>query len=159
MAVSIFGKFPSGIKGESQQAGHEDEVVILSLNWGLTRPASLTGNSRATGVAAFSDISIMKQTDSASNDLFLACAKATALDEIVITFVKDAGDDQLDYLAYTLSNCLISGYQLSGSTGGDTPTENVTISFTKIKGLYKKQGSDHSSSSDHEAEYDLMARV
>lgn len=159
MAVSIFGKFPSGIKGESQQAGHEDEVVVTSTSFGVSRPAALTGNSRATGVAAFTDFIITKETDSASNDLFLACTKATPLDEIVITFVKDAGDDQLDYLTYTLSNCLISGYMLSGTTGGDTPIENVSISFTKIKSVYKKQENDHSGSSDHEMEYDLMARV
>jgi type VI secretion system secreted protein Hcp len=159
MAVSIFGKFPSGIKGESKQAGHEEEVVILSLSWGLSRPAALTGNSRQTGVASFSDVTIMKETDAASNDLFVGCAKATAMDEIVITFVKDAGDDQVDYLTYTLSNCLISSYQVSGSSGGGTPTESISISFTKIKALYKAQDVDHSAPSDHEGEYDLMARV
>ncbi len=159
MAVSIFGKFPSGITGEAKQAGHEEEVVILSLSWGVSRSISLTGGSRDTGVASFSDVSIQKEADSASSDLFAACTKATPLDEIVITFVKDAGDDQIDYLTYTLSNCLISSYQVSGSSGGGNPMESVSISFNKIKALYKKQEDDHSSSSDHEAEYDLMARV
>ena len=88
MAVSIYAKFPNGITGEAKQAGHEDEVVILSLSWGVSRPATLTGNSRQTGVPSFSDVSLAKETDSASHDLFMACAKATALDEIVITFVR-----------------------------------------------------------------------
>ena len=159
MAVSIYAKFPNGITGEAKQAGHEDEVVILSLSWGVSRPATLTGNSRQTGVPSFSDVSLAKETDSASHDLFMACAKATALDEIVITFVKDAGDQHMDYLQYTLKNCLISSYQVSGSSGGTTASESISISYTDIKALYKKQESDHTGSSDHEAEFDLMARV
>jgi type VI secretion system secreted protein Hcp len=157
MAVSIFAKFPSGITGEAKQAGHEDEVVVQSVSWAVGRAISLTGGSRDTGVATFSDVSITKEADSASSDLAVACAKATPLDEIVITFVKDAGDDQIDYITYTLSNCLISSYTVSAGAGN--PIESVSIAYNKIKALYKKQADDHSSASDHEFEYDLLARV
>ncbi len=157
MAVAIFAKFPAGIKGESLQAGHTDEIPVTSFQFGIGRGVSLTGNARETSVASFSEIVITKSMDSASNDLAAACAKATPLDEIVITFVKDAGDDQLDYLTYTLTDSLISGYSVS--SGGDTPSESISINYIKIKSVYKKQASDHSSASDHEFEYDLLARV
>ena len=157
MAVSIYVKMPAGIKGEAEQTGHADEIAATSLHWGASRNISLATSGRETGLATVTDVVITKSVDSSSSDLAKASLLATALDEIVITFRKDAGDATLDYLTYTLSDCLISGYSLSA--GGDTPMESVSISFIKIKGLYKKQATDHSSASDHEFEYNLRARV
>jgi type VI secretion system secreted protein Hcp len=157
MAVAIYIKFPAGIKGETEQAGHEEEVAATSLQWGAGRAISIASVGRETGLATVSDIVFTKSFDSASNDLANACLLATPLDEIVITFRKDAGEASLDYLAYTLTDCLISNYSMSA--GGETPVESVSISFIKIKGLYKKQASDHSAASEHEFEYSLRARV
>lgn len=157
MAVSIYIKLPAGIKGEAEQAGHEDEIAATSLQWGASRSISIATSGRETGLAMISDMTFTKSLDSSSNDLFKACSLATALDEIVITFRKDAGDASMDYLIYTLTDSLISGY--SFSAGGDTPMESVSISFTKIKAVYKKQATDHSSASENEFEYNLRARV
>lgn len=157
MAVSIFIKMPAGIKGETEQEGHAEEVAASSLSWGAARAISVASVGRETGLAVVSDMTFTKSFDSASNDLANACLLATPLDEIVITFRKDAGEASLDYLAYTLTDCLISNY--SFSAGGDTPVETVSISFIKIKALYKKQASDHSAASEHEIEYSLRARV
>lgn len=157
MAAEIFAKFPNDIKGETSQAEHVDEVPLITVDWGVSRKVGIVSGSRQTSIPTFSDVVITKQIDSASNDLAKACFFATHLDEIVITFVKDAGDASLGYLAYTLSDCLISSYSITGVTG--SPTESISISFIKIKSLYKKQANDHSSASDHEFEYDLRARV
>lgn len=157
MAAEIFAKFPKGIKGETVQAGHVDEVPISSIRWGLTRNISLVTGSRQTSVPSFSDVVMTKQIDSASSDLMKACALGTDLDEIVITFRKDAGEESLGYLTYTLSDCLISSYTVSAATGA--PTETFSISYIKIASTYKKQASDHSSASDHEFEFDLRARA
>jgi type VI secretion system secreted protein Hcp len=157
MAVSIYIKMPAGIKGETEQAGHVEEIAATSLQFGIARNISIASSGRETGLPSVSDFTFTKSFDSSSNDLMKACLLATALDEIVITFRKDAGEASLDYLVYTLSDCLISSYQMSA--GGETPMENVSISFIKIKSLYKKQASDHSAASEHEVEYDLRARV
>lgn len=157
MAAEIFVKFPKDIKGETAQAGHVDEVPISSVQWGMGRNISIVSGSRQTSVPSFSDVVLTKQFDSASNDLAKACSFATPLDEIVITFRKDAGDASIGYLSYTLTDCLISSYTVSAATGA--PVESVSISYIKIKSTYKKQASDHSAASDHEFEYDLRARV
>ena len=159
MAVSIFIKFPNGITGETQQARHVGEVAADSLSWGVARNVSLTAHSRETSLPTVSEVTFTKKVDSASHDLVKACLFATALDEITISFVKDAGDESMDYLVYTLKKGLISGYGFSGATGADTPFETYSISFTEIKGIYHKPADDHSAASDHEFEYDLMARV
>lgn len=157
MAAEIFAKFPKDIKGETAQAGHVDEVPISSIQWGLARNISLVSGSRQTSVPSFSDVVMTKQIDSASSDLAKACSFATPLDEIVITFRKDAGEESLGYLTYTLTDCLISSYTVSASLGA--PTEAFSISYVKIASTYKKQASNHSSASDHEFEFDLRARV
>jgi type VI secretion system secreted protein Hcp len=157
MVAEIFIKFPNDIKGETSQAGHVDEVPVNSVQWGVNRQVELSAGSRQTGRATFSDVVITKEFDSASNDLAKACFTAAALDEIVITFRKDAGDESLDYLSYTLSDCLISSYSVS-SGGSGRPMESMTIAYIKLKSTYKKQANDHSAASEHEFEVDLRGR-
>ncbi len=76
---------------------------------------------------------------------------------MTITFRKDTGDDQLDYLVYTLTDVLISSYTMS--SGGETPMENLSLNYTSIKGLYVKQADDHSAGSEHEFEYNLRTQT
>ena len=95
--------------------------------------------------------------DSSSNDLALAAAKGKSMDEVTITFRKDTGEDQMDYLVYTLKDVLISSYSMS--SGGETPMESLSLNYTNIKGVYVKQADDHSAGSEHEFEYDLRAQA
>jgi type VI secretion system secreted protein Hcp len=41
------------------------------------------------------------------------------------------------FLAYELSNCGLSGY--STSSGGDAPTESLSLNFTKIMFTYTER--------------------
>jgi type VI secretion system secreted protein Hcp len=157
MVAEIFVKFPKDIKGETSQAGHEDEVPASSVHWAVSRAVEIASAARQTGRATFSDVTITKEFDSASNDLAKACFSATHLDEIVITFRKDAGEESMDHLTYTLTDCLISSYSVAASSG--RPMENITISYIKIASTYKKQANDHSSASEHTFEVDLRARA
>lgn len=156
LSAEIFIKFPKDIKGETSQTGHVDEVPAIKVEWSMSRNIELTSSSRVTGRATVSDLIVTKSFDSSSNDLAKACFNATALDEIVVTFRKDVGDASLDYLTYTLGDCLISSYAVAAA--GDAPMETFTISFIKAKSKYKKLANDHSPASDHEFEFDLRAR-
>lgn len=158
MAVAIFIKFPNGITAETEQTGHEGSVAAQSVQWGVGRGIALIGNaSRETSIPSFSELTFTKAFDSSSNDLALAACKGAPMDEVVITFRKDTGGDQMDYLTYTLTDVLISGYSMT--SGGDTPTESVSLNYTKIKSVYIKQASDHSAGSEHEFEYNLRAQA
>jgi type VI secretion system secreted protein Hcp len=159
MASAIFIKFPNDITAETTQSGHEGSVAALSVSWGVGRAvsSSFTSSGRETSTPVFSELVFSKLFDSASNDLALAAAKGKAMDEVTITFRKDTGEEQLDYLVYTLSDVLISSYSMS--SGGETPTETLSLNYTKIKGLYVKQADDHSTGSEHEFEYNLRTQV
>ncbi len=159
MATTIFIKFPNGITAETEQTGHEGSVAAFSVQWGVGRgiSANLGSAARETSLPSFSEVVFTKAFDSSSNDLALAACKGKPMDEVTITFRKDTGDDPIDYLIYTLTDVLISGYSVS--SGGDTPTESVSLNFTKIHSIYTKQANDHSASSEHEFEYDLRKQV
>jgi type VI secretion system secreted protein Hcp len=79
------------------------------------------------------------------------------MDEVTITFRKDTGEEQLDYLIYTLTDVLISSYSMS--SGGETPMESLALNYTKIHSKYVKQADDHSTGSEHEFEYNLRTQV
>lgn len=159
MASAIFIKFPNDITAETTQDSHEGSVAATSLQWGVARGVSnsFTSSGRETSTPSFSEMVFTKYFDSASNDLALAAAKGMSLDEVTITFRKDTGEDQLDYLIYKLSDVLISSYSMS--SGGETPMESISMNYTKIEAKYTKQADDHSAGSEHEFEYNLRTQV
>ncbi len=159
MASAIFIKFPNGIAAETSQTGHEESVAAISVQWGVSRSvsSSFTSSGRETSTPNFSEMVFTKMFDSSSNDLALAAAKGKSMDEVTVTFRKDTGEDQMDYLVYTLKDVLISSYSMS--SGGETPMESLSLNYTHIKGVYTKQADDHAAGSEHEFEYDLRAQA
>lgn len=157
MAVSIFIKMPdaSGIKGETQQEGYAECIAAQSLQWGVG--VGVTGGfgnaQRETSLPSFSEMVFTKSFDSASNDIATCCSRGFSLDLVKIHFVKNAGEGVLEYLTYELTNAIISGYSVS--SGGETPTESISLNYTKIKSKYTAQATDHSAATPHEFEYDI----
>ena len=61
------------------------------------------------------------------------------------------------YAEYKLTNCMISGYSLS--SGGDRPSESLSINFTKIEYSFKEYGSDNAVTDSPRVSYDLAIAV
>jgi type VI secretion system secreted protein Hcp len=130
-----------GIKGESGDHKHKDEIHIESFSWGLSQSgASGTGGGGGAGKVSVHDISCTKFTDKASPELMLACASGKHIKEGLIT-VRKAGEQPVEYLKIKLTDILISGYQTAGH-GSDLLTENVTLNFAKFNVDYQEQGPD-----------------
>jgi type VI secretion system secreted protein Hcp len=54
----------------------------------------------------------------------------------------ETGADKLEiYLTVKLTNCLVSGYSMS--SGGDRPSESLSINFTKIEYTYQGYDDQH----------------
>jgi type VI secretion system secreted protein Hcp len=49
---------------------------------------------------------------------------------VQIDFCKTDKDKLEVYATYKLSDCMVSGYSVS--SGGDRPTESISLNFTKI---------------------------
>jgi type VI secretion system secreted protein Hcp len=127
-----------GIPGDSAAPGHLNEIDVSAVAFG----ASQTGIREAGGKASarrssLTPFSITKKVDKASPKLFLACATGQHIQSAVLTFRDvEAGTAPYEYLTITLTDVLISSYQLGGNAGGDLPLESISISYSKIEYKY-----------------------
>lgn len=126
--------------GESQQPGHVGEIDVLSFSFG----ASQTGVRAAGGKASarrssLTPISILKQADKSSPKLFIACAMGTQFKDAVLT-VSTGGTSPFEYLVITMSDVLISSYQVGSSEGSGIATESISFSYSKIEYKYIPRG-------------------
>jgi type VI secretion system secreted protein Hcp len=124
-----------GITGDGStiSCGGSNSIEISSFQWGVSRETSSpTGGSsdREASTPSVSEIVVTKPTDS-SSPLFLKEALAgTAGKTVQIDFCSGHGGNQTPYLQYTLTNTLVSKYSIS--SGGDRPTESISLNFEKI---------------------------
>ena len=140
MAVDMFLKL-DGIKGESKDKGHPDEIHIESFSWGLNQTGTGgSGGGGGAGKVSVHDISVTKFLDKASPELMLACCNGKHIKEGLIT-VRKAGENPVEYLKIKLTDILVSGVQNAGH-GSDLLTENVTLNFSKFHVDYQEQGKD-----------------
>lgn len=160
MPITAFLDVPD-IKGESKVRGHEDEIDIHGLRWGVTsRSPGASGRRRVR--ASVHDLTVLKSYDRSSPLLTLATLRGQAFDEIVLTVRKGSGDASLDYLKITMTNCVLTDYQMEND-GTDDPltviSEAVDIEFEKIRIVYVEQAADNSAGVEHEVEFDIEAAV
>ncbi len=155
MAADYFLQI-TGIAGESKEAKHKDWIDVLSWSFGESNPGTVaTGSGAGAGKVQMSDFNFMATTSKASPKLFLACATGQHMKEAKLSAVK-TGAMQLEYLSWTFSDVLVSGYQTTGS-GGDVSMDSVSLAFSKVKVEYKAQKADGSLEAPVVAGWDTKA--
>ena len=153
-AVDYFMKI-EGVAGESTDDKHKGEIDIMSFSWGETQQGSHGGGGGGgAGKVQMQDLHFTKKVDKATAPLFLACAVGSHLKSVVIV-ARKAGKTQQEYLKYTLSDCLVSSYQVGGSQGDVVPMEQISLNFAKIEVEYKPQKADGTLDAPAKAGYDL----
>jgi type VI secretion system secreted protein Hcp len=141
MAVDIFLKL-DGIKGESQDSKHKEEIDVLSYSFGASQAGTMSyGGGGGAGKVSFQDLSFTHRVDKSSPALFLHCANGAHIKEATLTNRK-AGKDAQEYLVIKLSDILVSAVQLGDSSGSELPMESVSLNYSKIEMEYKEQKKD-----------------
>lgn len=157
MAVDMFLKL-TGIKGESGDHKHKDEIHIESFSWGMNQTgAHGTGGGGGAGKVSVHDISVSKHVDSSTANLMLHCAGGKHIPEGLIT-VRKAGDKPLEYLKIKLADILITSVQEAGH-GSDLLTENITLNFAKFWVNYQTQKEDGTGAPGGEMGWDVKANT
>ena len=132
------------INGLSEIAQHEKWVQVDSLQFGVGRAISISsgGADRDTSNPSFSEITVSKSMDISSPDIFAEAIAGKAPDKAEIHFVQTAGTDAKPqvFLKLTLLKPLVSSYSMS--SGGERPTESLSINFTKIEYQYDSYSGD-----------------
>jgi type VI secretion system secreted protein Hcp len=142
-AVDYFLKL-DGIKGESADAKHKDEIDIESFSWGVTQTgAHATGGGGGAGKASFQDFHFVMKFNVASPSLMKSCANGQHI-KLGTLSCRKAGKDQQEFLTIKMTDVIVSSYQTGGSEGSDVPFDQVSLNFAKIEVDYKRQGRDGS---------------
>jgi len=159
--MSAYIKFSAVPKGESLATGHEGSagwIEISSFSWGAGRSVSSgvgTSSKREASAPSVSDITVTKILDSTSPPILQQTLFGKG-QTVQIDFTTQQSDKLETYLTYTLTNTLISGYNVSGSSA-DRPVESLTLNFTKVEMAYQgfKDDGTPDSSKAAKANYDL----
>jgi type VI secretion system secreted protein Hcp len=156
MAVDHFLKI-TGIKGESQDAAHKNEIEVRFWSWGFANESSSgVGGGGAAGKATFEDLSIVKRVDRSSPRLAQACATGKHFPEAVLAVRRAGGPSfSLDFLVITLSDVTISTYRSSADEVESVPIDAFSIRFAKIQHSYTTQKADGTLDTPVEWTWDL----
>jgi type VI secretion system secreted protein Hcp len=154
--VDYFIKF-DGIKGESTDAKHKDEVDVESWSWGETHVAGPGGGGGGAGKVSMQDFHFVMRLNSASIGLMKACATGQHIKGATLS-ARKAGKEQQEYLVIKMDDVLITSYQTGASEGGDiVPTDQVSFNFAKIDVEYRQQKADGSLDVGIHFKYDIKA--
>lgn len=142
MAVDMFLKL-EGIDGESMDAGHTDEIDVLSWSWGASNSGTMhIARGGGAGKVSVQDINVVKYVDKASTAIIQAVAVGKHVPSATLTVRKAGGDEPVEYLVIEMKSVLISSWQTGGSQGEERLTESVTLNFEEFKTTYTPQDND-----------------
>jgi len=130
--MPIYMKY-DGIDGDVTAEGHEKWIELNSFQWGVGRGiSSPTGGSadRESSAPSISEIVVTKAQDIATTLLLDESLQGEGK-KVQIDFCKTDKGKLETYMAYKLEDAMISGYSIS--SGGDRPSESLSLNFTKIE--------------------------
>jgi type VI secretion system secreted protein Hcp len=157
VAVDFFIKF-DGIKGESADAKHKDEIDIESWSWGETQVSGPSpGSGGGAGKVAMQDFHFVMRLNRASPSLMQACATGKHIKTALLSARKAGGKGQVDYLTFKFHDVLVSSFQTGGMEQADVPTDSVSFNFAKIEVEYKQQQPNGSYVPGGQFKFDLKA--
>jgi type VI secretion system secreted protein Hcp len=138
---SIFLKIESTsgtIDGESTDKAHAAWINAESVQFGVATTTTMSSGTLQAGKSSGSDLVITKSLDKSSPILFLVCAQGTRQPKVTLemTAIGPEGATAVFY-RITLTGVIISS--LDSSSGGDRPSETVSMSYEKITTEYFMQ--------------------
>jgi type VI secretion system secreted protein Hcp len=149
------------VKGDVTADGHTGGWIELSsFQWGVGRGiSSPTGASadRESSAPSISEITCTKMMDCATFALLNEALQGEGV-TVQIDLCKTDKGVLVVYATYTLTNTMISGYSVS--SGGDQPSESLSLNFTKVEYKYLGRDATGAEGSPQTVTYDIgLAKV
>lgn len=157
MAVDYYLKL-DGIKGESQDKDHKDEIDVSSWSWGLTQSGTThLGTGSGAGKANIQDLSLTKLADKSTAPLVQYCTTGKHIASGTLSCYKAAGDSRVKFFELQLKKILVSSYSTGGVSEGEQQTENCSLNFGEFKCIYTQQAADGSAGPSSEFGWDIAS--
>jgi type VI secretion system secreted protein Hcp len=159
--MAIYLKYTGpAVNGGVTTKGFEQQIALNSLQWGVGRGVSAPtgkGSNREASTPSISEITVTKDWDESTEGLLKEAFNGAGAATAVISYVRTDGGGGVVYLEYTLSDVMISGW--SSSSGGDKPSESLSLNFTKIEVKSTPQKTDGTEGDPSTVTYDLAAQT
>jgi type VI secretion system secreted protein Hcp len=153
--MAIFLKY-GALEGEATATGYEKWVECSSVQWGVGRGISAGvggGSKREATAPSVSEITLSKTMDAFSPLLLKEAIGGTAKEVKIEMTQTDNSGQHVAYQKYILHNTLVSGYSVS--SGGDRPSESLTLNFSKFDSEYIKVDDAFKTATTGHVIYDL----
>jgi type VI secretion system secreted protein Hcp len=123
-----FGDVP----GDVTTQGFKDWIEMNSFQFGVSRGVSsgAGGSTRESSSPSISEIVVTKYFDKSSAKLYQDSVAGSFDTKVQIKMTTTTKSTIETFLTYDLSDCGVSSY--SQSSGGDAPTESLSLNFVKI---------------------------
>lgn len=158
MAIDYFLRI-DGIPGESADSKHKGEIDVEAWSWGESNTGGGgPGGGGGAGKVNMQDFSFTAKVSKASPALMLACASGKHHKGAVLS-ARKSGKPAAEFLTFSLSDILVSSYQIGGAEGEVVPMDSFTLNFTKIQVEYKPQKPDGTLGPPIKAGWDLQTNT
>ena len=134
-----------GIEGESLDAKHANWIDVDSWSWGENQPAQpATGGGAGAGKVAVPGLPLHDAREQGEPEAVPGLRERPALQGGAGSSGRKAGKGQQEFLTWTFSDVLVSGYETGAAEGADVPLDNVSLNFSKAAVSYRAQKADGS---------------
>jgi type VI secretion system secreted protein Hcp len=140
--MAIYMKY-ADVNGSSTAQSHEQWITLDSIQWGGGRGIGTpTGSAknREASMVSISEVVVTKQQDNASPQLATKAFIGTDGEDVTLHLTTTSDQGVNTILELVLTDTLISGFSIS--SGGDRPTESISLNFTKIQSTFYNQAID-----------------
>ena len=158
--MAIYLKY-ADVNGSSTAQSHEQWITCDSITWGGGRAIGTpTGSAknREASMVSISEVVISKNQDNASPELLKRSYVGTDGEDVTIHLATTSNEGVNTIMELKLTNTLVSGFSVS--SGGDRPSESVSMNFTKIESTFHNQAVEGTeASTPFTVTYDLATAV
>ena len=131
--MAIYMQYGTAVTGDVTTEGWAKWIELNSFQWGVGRgigSASSGATGRESSIPSISEIVVTKVMDSSSPGLWTDAVAGELNTLVKIVFTTTSKGATTGFLTYELTDTGLSGYSLS--SGGDRPSESLSLNFTKV---------------------------
>jgi type VI secretion system secreted protein Hcp len=141
MAIDVYFQI-DGIKGESQDSGHQGWIEISSAHWGVIQPRSATASTGGGHTAERCEhrtLTLSKLSDLSSPILMQHCSMGKTIPKAKLDIMRaDGQGNPVRYYEVELENVMIASMEQLVSEGCIL-YDSIGLRFSKVKWKYTQQ--------------------
>ena len=119
----------TGVTGESQRRGHENDIDVIKWNWGAS---TLRSHSKERVSLQVKDFTFKKMIDVTTPLLFQAMQQNKLISEVNISIYKSGGADPVCFYKLMFKDVLITNIDAGEIDDNGHFIETITVNFAEL---------------------------